>query len=54
VSDRLPAPAIGLAVLLAAIWGGSYTMVKVGFRGALHGAPARRDLHREQRNPRGE
>lgn len=32
MSDRLPARAVALAVLLAAIWGGSYTMVKVGFR----------------------
>jgi drug/metabolite transporter (DMT)-like permease len=32
VSDRLPARAVALAVLLTAIWGGSYTMVKLGFR----------------------
>ena len=30
--DRLPARAIALVVLLTAIWGGSYTMVKLGFR----------------------
>lgn len=32
MSDRLDARAAGLAVLLAAIWGGSYTMVKLGLR----------------------
>jgi drug/metabolite transporter (DMT)-like permease len=32
VSDRLDPRAAGLAVLLAAIWGGSYTMVKLGLR----------------------
>jgi len=32
VSDRLPGRAITLIVLLTAIWGGSYTMVKLGFR----------------------
>jgi drug/metabolite transporter (DMT)-like permease len=32
VSDRLDAKAIALMVLLTAIWGGSYTFVKVGFQ----------------------
>jgi drug/metabolite transporter (DMT)-like permease len=32
VSDRLDSRAAALAVFLAAIWGGSYTMVKLGLR----------------------
>ena len=32
MSDRLDSRAISLVVLLTAIWGGSYTFVKVGFR----------------------
>ncbi|MBI2154794.1 MAG: EamA family transporter [Candidatus Rokubacteria bacterium] len=32
MADRLDARAVSLMVLLTAIWGGSYTFVKVGFR----------------------